>query len=198
MKETCEQRITPFWNFYPLNSICSIGFLCSAPLMTCFCLVVLKFRSRFQSPSPCHRCGSVILPPLLLLGSWRSVSWSLMHDTLLEMETCVVTETIWSRRSFTTCIYFVWVECYCCSVCCPLMLLLLLLQLLLLLTATSRQRVPNRKNLSAVFFWIWFQCFLPFVQTWFFFHVSNLPAIHPRQLRASTESKRASRRTPPL
>ena len=40
-------------------------------------------------------------PPLLLLDSCRPLSWSLNLDTLLEMASCVVTETIWSRRSFT-------------------------------------------------------------------------------------------------
>ena len=41
-------------------------------------------------------------PSLLLLACWLRLSWSLKCDTLLEMATCVVTETIWSRRSFTT------------------------------------------------------------------------------------------------
>ena len=38
-------------------------------------------------------------PSLLLLACWLRLSWSLKCDTLLEMATCVVTETIWSRFS---------------------------------------------------------------------------------------------------
>ena len=40
-------------------------------------------------------------PSLLLLASWRSLSWSLKRDTLCEMATYLVTETICRRRSLT-------------------------------------------------------------------------------------------------
>ena len=39
--------------------------------------------------------------PLLLLSSWRSLTWSLKRDTLLEIMTRVVTYAICSRRYFT-------------------------------------------------------------------------------------------------
>ena len=66
--------------------------------------------SRIRAPSSCQRCGSVTPPPpppsrpLLLFESCRPLSLGLLvnRDTLLEVATCLVPETIWSRRSFTT------------------------------------------------------------------------------------------------
>ena len=46
--------------------------------------------SRVQSPSPRHRCGSVIPSPPCSLLPGGPLSWSLKRDTLLEMATTLV------------------------------------------------------------------------------------------------------------
>ena len=80
----------------------------------CYILINSRIRyfyyswilTRFQAPSPRHRCGSRSSsrssPSLPLLDSWRPLdkqefkSWYPPRNG----DMCVVTETIWSRRSF--------------------------------------------------------------------------------------------------
>ena len=101
LKGTDHQSLTPFCAEFPRTLYLQYSICCPCSLFLNTCSIYCRLK-----PNPYYtRSFSTLLVwvcHLLLLHSWRSLSCSLTHDTLLEMATCVAAETICSRRPSTT------------------------------------------------------------------------------------------------
>ena len=95
-KETYAQSLTTTYVYFPLCFIYNTPFVVLAPSSVSRCALYVLFLNPKPHPSsiPTPSVWVCHPHPLLLLASWRPLSWSLKRDTILEMATCVATETI--------------------------------------------------------------------------------------------------------
>ena len=85
MKEIYVQSLKPTSGLDSMYSFFLLSLLLHSHYHVFLFPTLKKILSRVQASSPRHRCGGSVIapPPLLLLSSWRSLSWSLKRDTLI-------------------------------------------------------------------------------------------------------------------